>query len=269
MISSIALAGSAEATAYVWGGASGNEYGQILEIWSQKDDVRISANESSPPASWIVSYTIPRRYLGSTFVGVKRSTTIRETWNSIIVVDDPLPVIAWGAKITDPAFKVKVIDICKRLRMDPNHLMACMYNESMLDPQKQNIKDGSVVAVGLIQFTKGTAESLHTSLDALFKMTAFEQLDYVENFFQWYRGRLTNVADLYCAMFCVFAIGQSDEFVCYAKEGVTHGERFYGPKFYEQNTPFDHNHDGKITKFEVGTEGRNSLAQGLLPANRG
>jgi hypothetical protein len=56
MVSEVSV-GSAEATAFVWGGASGSEYGQILELWSQQSDIRISANEASASANWIVSYT--------------------------------------------------------------------------------------------------------------------------------------------------------------------------------------------------------------------
>jgi hypothetical protein len=77
-----------DATAYVWGGASGAEYGQILEIWCADFDMRIAANEDTPPASWIVSYTIPFLYAGSTFVGVKPGTQRRETANSIFFALD-------------------------------------------------------------------------------------------------------------------------------------------------------------------------------------
>jgi hypothetical protein len=267
MVDKVYITGSADGTAFIWGGASGSEYGQLLEIWSQQDEVRISANESSPRPNWIASYTIPSRYVGLTFEGVKRGTTIKETWNNIKV--ESAPMIAWGAKITNPQFKIKVITICERLRIDPNHLMACMYNESMLDPAKPNIKDGKVVAIGLIQFMESTAHLLGTSIAALGKMTEVQQLDFVEKFFAPHKGRLKNVADLYSAMFCVFAIGKGDEFVCYSKNGVTHGDKYYGPQYWEWNKWFDHNGDGDITKFEVGNEGRNALAKGQLKENLG
>jgi hypothetical protein len=83
MVNFISLSGRSEATAYIWGGASGNEYGQILDIWCELNNARIAANESSPPPNWIVSYTIPSAYLGATFVGVKPNTRIRETANSV------------------------------------------------------------------------------------------------------------------------------------------------------------------------------------------
>jgi hypothetical protein len=84
----ITASNGSDATAYVWGGASGAEYGQILEIWCAEFDMRIAANEETPPASWIVSYTIPSLYAGSTFVGVKPGTQRRETANSVFFALD-------------------------------------------------------------------------------------------------------------------------------------------------------------------------------------
>jgi hypothetical protein len=83
------ITGSSNGMAFVWGGASGEEYGQLLEIWSQQNDIRIPANESTPRPNWIVSYTIPASVIGLTFVGVKRGTTIRETSNTIKVETAP------------------------------------------------------------------------------------------------------------------------------------------------------------------------------------
>jgi len=88
MVNSVGLSGASAATAFIWGGASGSEYGKILDIWSPQKAVRITANESSPPPNWIVSYTIPRQHLGATFVGVKPGTTMQETANSIRVAFD-------------------------------------------------------------------------------------------------------------------------------------------------------------------------------------
>jgi GH24 family phage-related lysozyme (muramidase) len=78
-----ALSGAAEAAAFVWGGASGLERGQLLDLWCQKGQVRITPEDKAAPANWIVSYKIPRLHIGQTFVGVKPGTTIRETQNAI------------------------------------------------------------------------------------------------------------------------------------------------------------------------------------------
>lgn len=97
--SAVSVAGSSEATAYVWGGASGNCYGQPVELWSQSDEVRITANEGYPPAppGYIFTYTIPKRYVGLTFVGVTPGTTTLETQNQIRVgFDSPSAAQARG-----------------------------------------------------------------------------------------------------------------------------------------------------------------------------
>lgn len=86
-VAAVSVSGSSSAKAHIWGGASGDDYGKPVELWSQEDEVRITANESYPPAppGYIFSYTIPRRYVGLTFVGVRPGTTIRETQNKIRV----------------------------------------------------------------------------------------------------------------------------------------------------------------------------------------
>ena len=85
IVQAVALSGSTEVTAFVWGGASGLERGQLLDLWCQKAQVRINPEDKAAPANWIVSYKIPGQHIGRTFIGVKPGTTIRETQNSIRV----------------------------------------------------------------------------------------------------------------------------------------------------------------------------------------
>jgi hypothetical protein len=90
MVSAVSAAGSAQATAYVWGGVNGDPHGKPVELWSQTDQVRIQANENYPPSppGYIFSYTIPNRYIGLTFIGVQPGTTILESENKIRVGSD-------------------------------------------------------------------------------------------------------------------------------------------------------------------------------------
>ena len=91
--------------------------------------------------------------------------------------------IAWGAKVS-PAFKNKVIEICKRLDINPDYLMACMAFETgeTFSPKEPNKKGSG--AIGLIQFMPETAPIFETTVEKLAAMTAVQQLDYVENFFR-------------------------------------------------------------------------------------
>jgi len=79
----VALSGAPEVTAYVWGGSSGPQAGQILDLLSDDNSVRIVSENTSAPANWIVSYKIPAKHRGMTFIGVKPGSTGRETSNSI------------------------------------------------------------------------------------------------------------------------------------------------------------------------------------------
>jgi hypothetical protein len=170
-----------------------------------------------------------------------------------IEVTDTL--IAWGQKVSSD-FKDKVIEICKRLEIDPSHLMACMRSETAgtFDPHIWN----GTVAVGLIQFTSAGCPA-GTNLTKLSLMTAVEQLDWVEKYFLPYKGRLKTVEDVYTAMAWPAAVGKSPDYVFYTK----------GDGNYEQNQSLDTNHDDKVTKGELGQIARDSLRAGLLPANAG
>jgi hypothetical protein len=89
-VTAVSVSGSTQAIAYVWGGASSDAFGKAVDLWSQADEVRITANESYPPAppGYVFSYSIPSRYVGLTFIGVKPGTKIRETQNQIRVCFD-------------------------------------------------------------------------------------------------------------------------------------------------------------------------------------
>jgi hypothetical protein len=77
------------AIAYVYGGASDGTGGPV-ELMSQDSDAdRVPAHGIYPPAppKYIFSYKIPAAYVGKTFIGVRKGTNIRETTNSIMLLD--------------------------------------------------------------------------------------------------------------------------------------------------------------------------------------
>ncbi|MFN3941488.1 MAG: transglycosylase SLT domain-containing protein [Flavobacterium sp.] len=141
------------------------------------------------------------------------------------------------------SFLEKVVQICTRLEINPNWLMAIMYFESAktFSPTIRNPHTG---AIGLIQFMPNTAKNLGTSIEALSKMTALQQLDFVERYLRPYKGRINNYTDTYFAVFFPLAIGKSDDWVLSAKN-------LSESLIARQNPVFDVNRDQKIQVHEV------------------
>jgi len=140
------------------------------------------------------------------------------------------------------AFVDKVKKISANLGIDPNWLMAIMYFESAktFSPSITN----SIGATGLIQFIPSTASSLGTSTSELRKMTAVQQLDYVEKYLARYKGKYKNYIDVYFAVFFPLAIGKPDDWVIQAK-GIS------ASAVYNSNPAFRVLKDGKIRVWEV------------------
>lgn len=160
-------------------------------------------------------------------------------------VTDTLPTggkLIWGARVTQE-FRVKVREICKRLRINPNWLMAVMAFETgeSFSPSTRNPR-GS--ATGLIQFTEATARGLGTTTSALASMTAVEQLDFVEKYLKTYAPRIRNLGDCYMAVLWPIAIGKPDTFVMWTSTGQYQSE-------YNANAGLDINRDGTITRGEA------------------
>lgn len=152
-----------------------------------------------------------------------------------------------GSRNVSRAFKQRVIEIARRLDVNPNYLMAVMSFESRLDPRAVNPRSG---ATGLIQFLPSTARGLGTSTAALRNMSAERQLDYVERYLAPYRGRMDNIEDAYMAVFYPAAIGRQSSSVLFRR----------GSDAYTGNAALDLNRDGAVTKREAATHVRNILA---------
>ena len=89
----------------------------------------------------------------------------------------------------------KVIQVCTKLAINPNWLLAVIYFETArtMSPQKTN----SIGSVGLIQFTRDTANSdtktIHGkkyNLNAIKRMTFTEQMDLVYLYYLPYKGKM-------------------------------------------------------------------------------
>jgi hypothetical protein len=168
-----------------------------------------------------------------------------------------MPEIAWG-KVIGPQFKNKVIAICGDLGCDPSHLTSSMAFETgeTFAPDKVNSVSG---ATGLIQFMPSTARSLGTTTAQLAQMTAIEQLDYVERYFQPYRGKMSTVSDVYMAILWPSAVGKPDAAVLFKTPSAA----------YNQNKGLDANKDGQVTKGEAAAKVYQKLSRGLDVSRRG
>lgn len=166
--------------------------------------------------------------------------------------------IAWGAHVSS-GFRHKVIAIAGRLAMDPNHLMAIMAFETgrTFDPSETN-RAGSG-ATGLIQFMPATAKALGTSTTALSRMSAIDQLDYVEAYLAPYAGRMKDLPSAYMAALYPRAVDKDPGYVLFRK----------GSKAYKLNRGLDLNGDGQVTKAEASAKVAALLAEGLRPGSKG
>jgi len=134
--------------------------------------------------------------------------------------------------------------------MDPDDLMAIMAFESMGINPTARCSSG---ATGLIQFMPNTAKGLGTSTDALAKMSAVEQLDYVYEYYKPFTGKINNVQDAYMVTFMQVAVGKDNDTYKLGIKGskeIFYGNITYG-LIYEQNPSLDVNKDGIIYKGEA------------------
>ena len=136
--------------------------------------------------------------------------------------------------------KVKVI--APRVGLDPNWLMAIMDFESAgtFSPSITN----SLGYVGLIQLGASARKTLGVTKEQLKAMTAVEQLDYVEKYFNLYKGKYKSYVDAYFAVFFPLAIGKPDDWVIQSG-GLTAKE------IYDANPAFANVKDGKLRVWEV------------------
>lgn len=148
-------------------------------------------------------------------------------------------------------FYNKVVQVAKRLNCSPDDLMAVMNAESGINPTAKNPNSS---ATGLIQFTEATAKGLGTTTSALKKMSAEEQLVYVEKYLANTK-RNANLKDndkitastLYTMVFLPSKVN---------KNVITNA----GEAYYEHNKGLDINKDGVITKDELGQRVKNFMA---------
>lgn len=169
-------------------------------------------------------------------------------------------LLAWGARVPT-AFATSVIHTCNRLGInEPSWLMACMAFETgeTFSPSVRNAAGSG--AIGLIQFMPSTAAALGTTVEALATMTATDQLVYVERYFQYLKGKLHSLGDVYGAILWPGMIGKPDSYVLFRQDDKDH------PARYMQNRGLDFNKDGLVSRGEVTTLVKAKLTKGMTLA---
>ncbi|QXO10132.1 hypothetical protein pEaSNUABM37_00171 [Erwinia phage pEa_SNUABM_37] len=178
--------------------------------------------------------------------------------------------IAWSAKVS-PAFATRVCEIAELLKIPDSvigtgngstqrvtgadMLMACMAFETG-ETFSPSIKNGAGAPYyGLIQFGKAAATDVGTTVEALVKMTAEQQLEYVYLYFKPLTGKLKTVSDLYMKILWPAAVGKPEDFVLWTQKDR--------PTTYLQNKGLDVNKDGWITKAEAASKVTDKLTRGL------
>jgi hypothetical protein len=151
--------------------------------------------------------------------------------------------LIWGARVSQE-FRAKVRDIAVRRNLDPNWLMAVMAFETG-ETFSPSVRNPGSSATGLIQFVEATARGLGTTTTKLARMTAVQQLDFVDKYFEQYDGRLRNLGDTYMAVLWPIAVGRADSYVMWEKTTGPYQAQ------YAANSGLDVNRNGQITRGEA------------------
>jgi hypothetical protein len=155
-----------------------------------------------------------------------------------------------GIEKTSPGFRAELVRMARRLGLNADAIAGVMALESGFDPAATNPRGG---ATGLIQFMPGTATNLGTTTDALRRMSATEQLKFVERYFQG-RPQLkagSRAGDYYVTTFMPGFVGMPD-LVPIA---------FRGDGIYDVNKVLDRNADGILTVGDVRSVLESELAR--------
>ena len=139
-------------------------------------------------------------------------------------------------------FYNKVVEVAKKVKCSANDLMAMMYSESGLKATTVNKSSG---ATGLIQFMPSTAREIGTTTTALKRMSAVEQLTYVEKYLLMNKKNAGYSANQVLDTGTLYSI---NFLPAYAKREVLSTR---DDKYYSANKGLDANKDGQITKTEL------------------
>jgi len=162
--------------------------------------------------------------------------------------------LCWGAAVS-PEFRARVLGISPSLGCDPNHLMACMAAETNGRFKPDMRTDNG--EVGLIRFDSRMAGMVGTSPAILTRMTAVQQLDFVERYLSRFLDKTSSLQGLAVAIGWPLGFLYSDETAIY--------EPGYGSRLYFEAMGLDTSKE--ITKKDLYNRVAAWLERGLLEEN--
>jgi nucleoid-associated protein YgaU len=153
---------------------------------------------------------------------------------------------------TSDEFRRELVATAERLGVDPTDLAAVMSFETggTFSPKIKNPLSG---ATGLIQWMPATARAFGTTTAELARLSAVQQLVWVEKYFARYRNRSLTTHELYMVVFWGSPVGVDTVL------GVRDDPSRSGA-VYRQNAGLDGNHDGRILAGEASQQVRNLAA---------
>lgn len=170
---------------------------------------------------------------------------------------------AWTAhpRIT-PEMEAKVKTWMKKWNKPESHtsyLFSCMALETGRSFDA-SIMNKFTKATGLIQFMPNTAKDLGTTIEALGKMTEFDQLDYVFAYFEKYGyiKKCARLEDYYLTIFYPAHVGKDPNLKVADK----------GTKLYDQNSGFDREKKGFYTVGDIAYAITDFYWEGMDPKKR-
>jgi hypothetical protein len=153
---------------------------------------------------------------------------------------------------TDKAFLEGLVEMSKRLGVNPGDMLAKMASESSLMPNAQH---PDTLATGLIQMLPSTAREQGTTIEALKGMSRAEQLPFIEKYLN---KKLSGVerpispGHLYTATFLPAFVKEKEDFVLASRDGSLPKGYPQSKQWYAGNAGLDVDSDGRIQIFELG-----------------
>lgn len=137
----------------------------------------------------------------------------------------------------------KLKEVAQKLGIDPKWLWVVIQHESGWNPAAIN---PTTKALGLIQFMPDTLKGLGTSPATLLKGGINGQLDWTYKYLLPYKGKMSDLDDVYFAVFYPYAIGKPDSYVLGSQVSPANAK-----KIANQNPANNPNKDNSITVAEV------------------